>query len=191
MPTPGRVVHRGGFLISFNETSANENSPWGLRREGGNPCRFVRKYTERKRERFLSDDEFRRLGEVLNEMEAAGSVSAYAAAAIRLLMLTGCRRNEIVTLRWEDVDLEAGELRLPDGKTGARLVPLSPVAARVLDVGLVWGDGRSRTSIILLLGQDLPPGSRHLDLTRPVSGRHHRTWSLLPKWTIFKISWIK
>ena len=47
-------------------------------------------------------------------------------------MLTGCRRNEIVTLRWEDVDLEAGELRLPDGKTGARLVPLSPTAAEVL-----------------------------------------------------------
>ena len=59
-------------------------------------------------------------------------MSAYAAAAIRLLMLTGCRRNEIVTLRWEDVDLEAGELRLPDGKTGARLVPLSPAAAEVL-----------------------------------------------------------
>ena len=48
-------------------------------------------------------------------------MSAHAAAAIRLLMLTGCRRNEILELRWEDVDLDAGELRLPDGKTGARL----------------------------------------------------------------------
>ena len=65
-------------------------------------------------------------------MEVEGSVSAFAAAAIRLLMLTGCRRNEIVALRWEDVDLAAGELRLPDGKTGARLVPLSPAAAQVL-----------------------------------------------------------
>ena len=105
---------------------------WGLRREGGNPCRSVRKYKERKRERFLSDEEFRQLGEVLNEMEAQESVSAYAAAATRLLMLTGYRRNEIMALRWEDVDLEAGELRLPDGKTGARLVPLSPAAAQVL-----------------------------------------------------------
>jgi len=47
-------------------------------------------------------------------------------------MLTGCRRNEIVALEWKHVDLEAGELKLADSKTGARLVPLSPAAARVL-----------------------------------------------------------
>ena len=126
------VPYQANRVLEIESKLFNLAELWGLRREGGNPCRFVRKYKERKRERFLSDEEFRRLGEVLNEMEAEGSVSAYAAAAIRLLMLTGCRRNEIVTLRWEDVDLEAGELRLPDGKTGARLVPLSPAAAEVL-----------------------------------------------------------
>ena len=47
-------------------------------------------------------------------------------------MLTGCRLGDIQTLRWEDVDLEAGELRLPDSKTGARMVPLSRAAAGVL-----------------------------------------------------------
>ena len=47
-------------------------------------------------------------------------------------MLTGCRRNEILTLRWEEVDLAAGELRLGDSKTGARTIPLSPEAVRVL-----------------------------------------------------------
>ena len=126
------IPYQANRVLDIESKLFNLAELWGLRREGGNPCRFVRKYKERKRERFLSDEEFRRLGEVLNEMEAKGSVSAYAAAAIRLLMLTGCRRNEIVTLRWEDVDLEAGELRLPDGKTGARLVPLSPTAAEVL-----------------------------------------------------------
>ncbi len=104
---------------------------WKLR-TGGNPCRFVRKYPEQRRERFLTDAEFRRLGDVLNEMEADGSLPTYPAAAIRLLMLTGCRRNEIVTLEWKNVDLEAGELRLPDSKTGPRMVPLSPVAAQLL-----------------------------------------------------------
>ena len=44
--------------------------------------------------------------------------SARAAAALRLLMLTGCRLNEILTLRWDDVDRKAGELRLRDAKTG-------------------------------------------------------------------------
>ena len=57
---------------------------------------------------------------------------APAAAALRLLMLTGCRLNEILTLRWDDVDHTAGELRLRDGKTGARMVPLTPTAAAVL-----------------------------------------------------------
>ena len=47
-------------------------------------------------------------------------------------MLTGCRRNEVVTLKWEHVDLEHDELRLRDAKTGARAVPLSPAAKQVL-----------------------------------------------------------
>ena len=47
-------------------------------------------------------------------------------------MLTGCRRNEILTLRWEDVRLEAQELSLRDSKTGPRTVSLSPEAAQVL-----------------------------------------------------------
>ena len=69
---------------------------------------------------------------MLDEAEADGSVWPYAIAAIRLLMLTGCRRNEIVTLRWDDVDRTAGELRLRDTKTGARRVPLTPAVVAVL-----------------------------------------------------------
>ena len=105
---------------------------WGVAPEEGNPCRFVKKYAKRSCERFLSEEEFRRLGRVLSEVEAEGKVSGSGVAALRLLMLTGCRRNEILTLRWEDVDLEAGELRLQDAKTGARQVALSPAARKVL-----------------------------------------------------------
>ena len=47
-------------------------------------------------------------------------------------MLTGCRRNEILTLRWDDVDAEANELHLRDSKTGARTVSVSPEAAKLL-----------------------------------------------------------
>ena len=106
---------------------------WGVAPEGGNPCRFVRKYREPPRERFLSDEEFRRLGQVLEDVEAEGKVHPGAVAAFRLLMLTGCRKSEILTLRWEDVDLDAGELRLRDAKTGARAVAISPSARRVLE----------------------------------------------------------
>ena len=105
----------------------------GLRSRGSNPCRTIEKYKERQHERFLSGEEFRRLGRVLNEMAGGGGgASPAAVAALRLLALTGCRRGEILGLRWEHVDFEAGELRLPDSKTGARLVPLSPAAVAVL-----------------------------------------------------------
>ena len=110
----------------------NRAEAWGLAPPGGNPCRFVAKYKSRKRERFLTHEEFRRLGRVLSAMETQGRVPAPAAAALRLLMLTGCRVYEILTLRWEDVHLEASEVRLRDSKTGPRVVPLSPAAARVL-----------------------------------------------------------
>ena len=106
---------------------------WGLIPEGlSNPCRSVMKYPERKRERFLTDEEFMRLGCTLDEVEERGGASAPAVAAIRLLALTGCRRNEILTLRWEDVALDENELRLPDTKTGARAVPLPPPAVELL-----------------------------------------------------------
>ena len=65
-------------------------------------------------------------------MEGEGRISPHAAAALRLLMLTGCRRNEILTLRWEDVHLQTQELHLSDSKTGPRTISLSPEAAQVL-----------------------------------------------------------
>ena len=100
--------------------------------EGKNPCRQVVRYRERSRERFMSEAEFERLGEALDDMEAGKRISEYAIAAIRLLLLTGCRKSEILTLEWRHVDLEAGELHLPDTKTGARTVVLSPEAVAVL-----------------------------------------------------------
>ena len=86
----------------------------------------------RRRERFLTGAEFERLGAVLNESVSAGEVSPHAADAIWLLMLTGCRKTEILALRWEEVDFERGELRLAESKTGPRTVPLSPAAGRIL-----------------------------------------------------------
>ena len=106
---------------------------WGLRPDGSNPCLHVKRFKEEKRERFLSAEEFQRLGTVLDEILEDGSETRSAVAAIRLLMLTGCRLSEVQKLRWEHVDLEAGELRLPDTKTGGRAVPLAPSAVRLLE----------------------------------------------------------
>ena len=78
---------------------------WDMAPEDCDPCRSIPMNPKRRRERFLTDAEFTRLGQVLDEVSGKGSrVSAGAVATIRLLMLTGCRRNEILTLRWEHVD---------------------------------------------------------------------------------------
>ena len=71
---------------------------WGLRPDGSNPCRHVKRYKEHKRERFLSPEETERLGEVLREAE---SEMPSAVAAFRLLLLTGCRLSEIQFLRYD------------------------------------------------------------------------------------------
>ena len=100
---------------------------WGLRPDGSNPCRHVKRYKESKRERFLSPEETERLGEVLREAE---SEMPSAVAALRLLLLTGCRLSEIQFLRWEYVKEDC--IELPDAKTGGRVVPLGPEARAVL-----------------------------------------------------------
>ena len=82
---------------------------WGWRPSGMNPCRFVRRYkVEKHHERFLTAEELYRLGRALDAAPAERLASTHAAAPIRLLVLTGCRRNEVLGLRWEDLDLEAG-----------------------------------------------------------------------------------
>jgi integrase len=104
----------------------------GLRPDGSNPCRHIEKYREQGRERFLSPREIERLGRALRVAERSGALTIWSCAAIRLLLLTGARLNEILTLRWRDVDMGASVLRLPDSKTGAKTIHLNPPALAVL-----------------------------------------------------------
>jgi len=105
---------------------------WGLRPDGSNPRKHIKKYPELKRERFLSQAELKRVGDVLREVEQEGIELPSSIAAVRLLMLTGCRLGEIMTLQWEHVDIPAKALRLPDSKTGAKVVHLGQPAIEVL-----------------------------------------------------------
>jgi integrase len=101
---------------------------WGERPDGSNPCRHVVKYAELKRERMLSADEFGRLAEALKEPGRP----PYVVAAIKLLIFTGARLSEVLGLRWEWIDFERAEARLPDSKTGAKTLHLPAPALAVL-----------------------------------------------------------
>jgi integrase len=124
------------------------------------PCRHVKKYAEQKRERFLNSAEIAELGRVLHEVEQDGSETKSAANAIRLVMLTGCWLSEIMTLKWEHVDLKARELRLPDSKTGAKIVPFGKTAAAVLR-----GIQKVDDNPYVITGKK--PGSHLTDLQHP------------------------
>ena len=104
----------------------------GYRADNSNPCRHIEKFKEQRRERFLSPLELARLGEALAEAETNETTSPYVIAALRLLVLTGARLSEILTLKWSYVDYENNLLRLPDSKTGAKVIYLNAPALQIL-----------------------------------------------------------
>ena len=121
---------------------------------GTNPARGIDKFRENCRERFLTGEELERLGGAIREAETTGlswtvdqsnpnakhtpksqrstKITPSAAAALRLLLFTGCRLREILHLRWEHVDSERGCLFLPDSKSGRKTVILNAPALAVL-----------------------------------------------------------
>lgn len=107
-----------------------------------NPCFGVKKFQENNaRQRFLSPDEIRRL---FKAMEGKNERSTMTIAALKLLLLTGTRRNEALSARWENVDLERGIWFIPHTKSGrAHHVPLNVEAKALLEklpkkIGSPW-----------------------------------------------------
>ncbi|MDE0697250.1 MAG: tyrosine-type recombinase/integrase [Boseongicola sp.] len=96
-----------------------------------NPTRGVTKNRRTPMTRFLSREEIRRLHDALDGVARRGSSQRQQADMIRLLMLTGCRKGEIVNLRWSEVTGDT--LALCDSKTGPRRVHLNPQARAVLE----------------------------------------------------------
>lgn len=105
---------------------------WGLRPLNSNPCRHVRRFKEEKRSRFLTHAELARVGEALAKAETERQVRPSVALAIRLYLLTGCRRGEVLNFEWAHVDFGRGTVRLVDAKTGGREVPLGTAALDLL-----------------------------------------------------------
>jgi integrase len=101
---------------------------WGWRVD--NPCKGVERNQENKRRRYLSGVELARLTKALAELR-----DQQAANAIRLLLLTGARRGELLAARWSDIDLVAGNWTKPANTTKQKVdhsLPLSAAACRML-----------------------------------------------------------
>ncbi len=121
----------------------------GHRERGDNPCHGITKYKEHKRQDFMGAAEIAILGDTLDRMEQTwldrqktrdkrtselvDTITPQAAAAIRLLLLTGARVGEILSLEWGNIDMEHGTARLPDSKTGFKVLQLTAPALAVLE----------------------------------------------------------
>jgi integrase len=126
--TPGAANR----VLALLSKMCNLAEQWGLRDPGTNPVKGIARYRERARERHLSPTELGRLGEVLRRAEIERTESPSVVALVRLLLLTGARRGEVLGLRWDRLDWQGGSVRLADSKTGPKTLYLSDAARAVL-----------------------------------------------------------
>lgn len=96
-----------------------------------NPVRGVKRFSDKKGERYLSQSELVALGKALSEAAKKGA-NPFAIAILKLLIFTGARKGEIETLSWKEVDFDTGYLRLADSKTGQKMIPLNAGALEIL-----------------------------------------------------------
>ncbi|MCX7342595.1 MAG: site-specific integrase [Proteobacteria bacterium] len=97
-----------------------------------NPCTGVRKYKENKKQRFLSHVELKKLEESLLQQKNQQKASYCTVNAILLILYTGCRKREILDLKWDNVHLKDGYIHLPDTKVGETARPLNQKALDLL-----------------------------------------------------------
>lgn len=125
---------KGNFTKCLNllSTAFDQAELWEYRSQNSNPCKGVKKQSDNKMERFLTMPELRKLEEVLASLTSSKS-SPYTLAAIWILMITGCRLSEVLTLPWADVHLEDDYLYLKDSKVGVRTIALSDKGKQILE----------------------------------------------------------
>lgn len=134
----GKSIVRGGVgtgtrtlgLLGAILTYAREN---GIIET--NPAHGIRKAADQKLNRRLSEDEYRLLGQLLSDADRNDQL-ATAAAMVRALALTGCRRGEIINLDWREVDAANSCLRLRDSKEGASVRPIGLPVVELIEARL-------------------------------------------------------
>lgn len=128
-----RTQDAANRVIKILSKMFNLAEVWGLRAEGTNPCRHVKKFKMQHRERYLNKEEAKKLGQIVDEVKQYPDENLAAAYCIQLLMLTGCRLGEIQTLKWEYIDYDNELIKLPDSKTGAKIVYVGDIVINVLE----------------------------------------------------------
>jgi integrase len=161
------IPYRANRAIALLRHMMNWAEQLGFRPPHTNPCPKGTMFAEKKRNRFLAEDELLRLAKALDaeETQWRRTLPHFAwklsiVFAIRLLVLTGARLSEILTLKWEDIDLKQRTIWLKDSKTGAKPIYLSDQAVEVLQ-----SIPRSNSNAHVIVGQRT--GSCLVNLEKP------------------------
>lgn len=130
----GRAIVRGGKgsanrVMDLLASMLTYSVELGVRAD--NPAKGVKKYKLKRHDRYLNEVELAALGAALQRAEEEG-VSTFAVAAIRFLLLSGCRRGEALTLEWTWLDFDHNIAKLPDSKTGQKVLLLGQGATDLL-----------------------------------------------------------
>lgn len=120
-------------LLALLSKIFNLAEEWEYRDVNTNPTQHIRKYKETPRERFLTQDEMATLELTLSDAEAEHLVSSSVIHALRVLLMTGARLQEVLTMKWEYFDFENGKIHLPDSKSGKKTIWLSDRAQEYID----------------------------------------------------------
>jgi integrase len=152
----GATPRQANFVLAVCSKAFSLAEVWAMRPDGSNPCTKIERNPENARERFLSADELECLGATLRQAESAGLpwrlgpsrptskhlakpenrrtlYSRVATAAIELLLFTGCRLSELLTLRWAQVDVVGGTITLAETKSGRpQVIVINAPARQVL-----------------------------------------------------------
>jgi integrase len=123
-----KTPYMANRVVALCAAMFNKAITWGM--TTANPAKGIKRFEEHPRERYLTPDEIARLSKALDEHP-----ERLSANAVRLLLLCGCRRGEILGARWEEFDLDAGLWRRPHHRLKQRRdhhLPLSPAAVGVL-----------------------------------------------------------
>lgn len=113
-------------MLSFLSKALNLAIRWDWISD--NPAKGINKYREIKRDRYVNTHELPGLMEAIH-----AEPNPYIKAAFLLFLLTGARRSEVLTLRWEDIDFETAEWRISDTKSGrSHVIPLSQSALKII-----------------------------------------------------------
>jgi integrase len=119
----------GNRLLRLLKTMFNTAISWDI--VAKNPTQDIKNFPEHKRERYLSDNELKKLFEVLNEEEMVDTMNVNA---VKLILLTGSRKGEVLSARWEDFNLETGVWLKPAILTKQNKNTYTPLNGEVLEI---------------------------------------------------------